>query len=70
MFTQDESQFILNSINETVKSTGLEHAPMALVIVSKLQAAFQAQQAAAEKLPVVPAEEVDETPEESIEEEK
>lgn len=59
MFTQEESQHILNELNEGAKRTGLEKAAISLVIISKLQASFQAAQAKAKELPVVPAEEVE-----------
>ncbi len=43
MFNQQEAQFILNAIDQEVRRTGLQNAAAALVIASKLQAAFPAQ---------------------------
>ncbi len=37
MFTKDESQYILNALDQEVRRTGLQTAAFALSIVAKLQ---------------------------------
>ena len=56
MFTTEESQYILNALDQEVRRTGLQTAAFALGIVAKLQIAkMQANEATSEPEVVEPA---------------
>ena len=61
MFTNEESQYILNALDQEVRRTGLQTAAFALGIVAKLQIAKMQVNEATPEPEVVEAEEEEDT---------
>lgn len=47
MFTNEESQFVIQALDALVRQTGLKHANLAITITRKIQVMVQAQSAVA-----------------------